>query len=171
MRCNDLSPSLIASTLVMLSVSSVATFADATGDARKAIETALHKTEIAATKKDANGMMATYSNDYTFVTKKGQTLTIQMMRGNVAQLVKGAKSLKLKVSIQKFTLSNNYVTSILREDAIAILPNQKTKHDSTLKLSAVSEDIWTKTNGLWHRKRGTQISSSALLDGQKLPDQ
>ncbi len=158
---------IFSGAVMALSAFSLPMFADAVSDARKGIEGALKKSSIAAAKHDPAGLLATYSPDYVLVTKKGQTMTLAGLRQNVYQLTKAAKSMNIKDTIQKFRLKGNVATVLTKEDAVIVLSNAKTKHDTVIKSVSVTEDIWVKSGGGWLHRRSTQISSQTTMDGQK----
>lgn len=157
-------------TVLFLCAFTVCAFADETSVARKAIEASIKKTVAATEKKDAAGMVATYASDYTFVNRKKQTFGLKEVRGRVSQLVGVAKSIKVKTEIKKFTLKGNSATLTIAEEATVIAFNQKRKRDSVYKTSSVVEEVWSKAGGTWLRRRGTQLTSTATLDGQKQPE-
>ena len=157
-------------TVLFLCAFALSAFGDETSVARKAIEIDIKKTIAATEKKEAVGMLAFYAPDYTFVNRKKQTFGLKEMRGRVNRLVGAAKSIKVKAEIKKFTLKGNAATLTISEEATVIAYNQKRKRDSVLKTFSTIEEVWSKAGGTWLRRRGTQLTSTATLDGQKQPE-
>lgn len=142
--------------------------ADATADAKKAIQAAYNAGNAATGKKDMNKMFANDSPDFVAV-RNGQTITLAQAKAAVKQFFPAVKSIKDVSVVQKIKLKGNEATVTVKEHGDMVMANPQTKKTMKISVDSVSEDVWTKSGGAWLRKRSKSISEHVTSDGKPVP--
>jgi hypothetical protein len=141
--------------------------ADATSDARKAIQAAYDKSNAAAAKKDLAGVLASHASDFTYTDKSGKKQDLSAMKTQMGQVFQASKEISGKSVIQSISLKGGSATVTVDETGSMVLVNPQNP-DQTVKLEveAKSEDLWAKTGKGWRIKSSREISSKQLINGK-----
>src|SRR5262245_27892941 len=78
--------------------------ADATADARKAIQAAYTSMDAAIGRKDANAVLANYAPTYVHIGKGGKKQNLDYYRRLLPQMLTLAQTIKSKSIVQKIAL-------------------------------------------------------------------
>src|ERR1043166_3806536 len=85
----------------------VPAFADATSDARKAIQGLYDADNAAAMRKDVNGIFAHTADDCVEIDKKGKKHTLAETKAQLPMIFQMAKEIKVASKISAIKLSGN----------------------------------------------------------------
>src|SRR5579863_2394232 len=119
--------------------------ADATADARKAIQAAYSKANAAAAKKDVEGTFAILSPDAVLIGPKGQKASPASLRQQFTQLFAVAQSIKDTTTIEKFALKGKEANATTREHTEIVLTNPQNHQTTKIVVDGSSQDTWVKT--------------------------
>ncbi len=143
--------------------------ADATSDARRALQTLYDKTNAAAARKDANGVLAYMTPDFVATGVKGEKRTVADLRAQLTQIFPLLQSWRGGSRIQQVTLKGGAATVVVKENVRMVLVNPQTKQKAVLDSMGTSRDVWVKSGGGWRMKQSRNLSSKALLNGKPAP--
>jgi ketosteroid isomerase-like protein len=144
--------------------------ADATSDARKAIQAAYDRSDAAAVRKDLAGVLASHAPDYTWTDKHGKKHALAELKAQMTQVFQLAKEIRGKTIVKSLSLKGNSATVIAEETGSMNLVNpQKRDQEIKVEVEAKSEDVWTKTPKGWKVKSSKEISSKQLVNGKPAP--
>ncbi|HZO87155.1 MAG TPA: nuclear transport factor 2 family protein [Chthonomonadaceae bacterium] len=161
-------PVPIAMTLyAALALAPLAT-ADATADARKAIQTAYNQANAAMARKDVNGGLAHFAPDFEAVTRNGKKIMLPQIRQQLQQITM-MQSIRAKSTIQKFRLKGNQAVVTVKEHADLTGVNPQNKQKLTMSIDSVSEDTWVKSGKGWLQKRSKSLRETAKINGKPIP--
>ncbi len=149
-----------------------AAHADATSDARRALQTLYDKTNAAAANKDLNGVLAYMTPDFVATGAKGEKRTVADLRAQLAQIFPLLQSWSGASRIQQVTLNNGggAATVVVKENVRMLMVNPQTKQKAVLESTGVSRDVWVKSGGGgWRMKQSRTLSAKALLNGKPAP--
>lgn len=153
----------------LLPLSSTATLADATSDAKKAIQGIYDKVDAAAGKKDVKGVTSHLTSDYQSLSAKGVKLgDAAQLKTQVEMVFKQVQSIKAKSQIQKFALKGSTATVTVKQNGTIVVMNPQTRKPSVVAVESVSEDIWVKSSGSWKEKSSKNTSSKQSMDGKPI---
>jgi hypothetical protein len=155
-----------------LACAAPAVHADATSEARKAIAAAYAKMDKAAESKNAAGILALHSPDFSQTSKSGQKRTYAELKQMVPQMMKVAKTVKTKTVIEKFALKGNSAI-VNNKDHTEILFVNPRNAEQTMKVvvDSTNEDTWTKSSKGWLKKHSKNLTSNQTMNGQPMQQQ
>ncbi len=140
--------------------------ADATADAKTAIQSAYAKQTAAINKKDVQGVVAVYSPDYLAIGTNGRkNRTLAETKQQLAMLFTKGQNIKATQTIQKITVKGNQATVLVKEHAEFSLPDLQQKLHRLISNSN-AEDIWVKSGkSNWLKKQSKTLSNKGTVDG------
>jgi ketosteroid isomerase-like protein len=156
----------IALALCALTILAPGTRADATSEARKAIQTLYNKQNAAAAKKDVEGVLANRTPDFEAIAVNGQKLTMDQVRQNIEQLLAVAQSIKATTAIKSFRLKGNNATVTTREHAEFVTTNPQTSTPAKVVIDGTSQDTWIKSGKGWQIKRSKALTEKMTVNGK-----
>lgn len=143
--------------------------ADSSADARKAIAAAYAKMNAAAAKKDADGIFALHTEDYTETDVKGKKHTIAELKQQLPQIFRLAKSIKANTVIDSFSLKGSKAVVVNHDHSQIVLQNpQNPEQTATLVVDSKSEDTWVKGPKGWQQKLSKSLSAHQTLNGKEM---
>ncbi len=169
MKLARLSVSSFATSLWLLTVCTPSVRADATADARRAIQTAYDKMDAAAARKDAKAMLAYYASDFQFISAKGRKRDLKFQQETLPRVLAAAQSMRGKTTVRKLTLKGREAKALVHSRGVMTFINRNTQQISTLIVESVSKEIWSKTGQRWLKKRVRNLSEKQTLDGRLVP--
>ena len=143
--------------------------ADATSDARRALQTLYDKTNVAAAKKDLNGVLAYMAPDFVATGEKGEKRTVADLRAQLSQIFPLLQSWRGGSRIQQVTIKGNAATVLVKENVRMVMVNPQTRQKAVLDSMGTSRDVWVKQGSGWRMKQSQTLSSKALLNGKPAP--
>ena len=158
---------LLALCLLTCAASGVAQ-ADATSDARKAIQAIYNKVDQAVARRDFKGAFASHAADYYYIDAKGRKITLAQLRRVTPRIMDAMQSYKSKTTLQKLTLKGNTASVVSRDHTEATFVNPQTQKSSRVVVDSVLQESWIKTKQGWQRKWARNISSRQTLDGRAI---
>jgi len=142
--------------------------ADATADARKAIQGEYRKLNTAFQKRDLDAFVKGCTPDCKIKSQQG-TFTIDQWRRMTQPILQTLENVKYSVRIEKVTLKGKdaVVMNTQTLDATLTSPQDNKKH----RLHSVekTKDIWRKTATGWRLRFSETISHRTTLDGKPSP--
>ena len=160
--------SLVALSLCLMGTGLRPATADATSDARKAIEDTLTKMTAAVNKRDVKGYAQYLTEDFVNISKSGPRKTKQQEVAQMSSVFQQSKSVKYAAKVQKFALQNGTGVATVGISVAIGLPNPQTKKDVKMTGEAVEEFTWVKSGSGWKLKQEKEKSSKMMLDGKPL---
>ena len=144
--------------------------ADATGEARKAIQAAYDKMNAALARKDVKGAFTVLTPDVEQITLDGRKFDAAQMRQQMTQALAAAKSVKSQTTVQKLTLKGGSTAQVLVRSRVAIvLTDPQTNKPITFVGEETSQDTWIKTARGWLGKRSKTLSKKETVNGRPMP--
>jgi ketosteroid isomerase-like protein len=155
--------------MTAVSLQPVLVRADATSDARAAIQSAYKKVNEAAARKDANAILAVYAPDYVSVGRKGEVHKLAEVKQNFQRIISAAQSIKGTTTIQKFSLKGKQAVATIKDHTEIVVVNpQNAQQTAKLVADTTSEDTWVKAGKGWLQKKSKEISSRQTLNGKEM---
>ncbi len=160
-------------------VPAFAAHADATQDARKAIQQAYDLGNAAMVRKDKAGVLKYYAPNWTAAGANGQTMTLAQFKSNLDGLLTRMYNVKATSKITKIRLKGNQaevtvndymqasVQASPRPQSGAGAPGKPTV--MTVVLTDMGNDTWVKSGKGWLRLRSHVVSSHRTLNGKPFP--
>jgi ketosteroid isomerase-like protein len=144
--------------------------ADATADARKAIQTLYDRESAAAEKKDAKGTTGQITPDYIGIGKGGSRSDAAQLRQDVQMLLSMFKTLKVSQTVQSLTLKGNQAVVTMKAHIVGLIGDPSSQKTHQMVVDSVSEDTWVRSGARgWLLRRSKTISERSLADGKPLP--
>ncbi len=140
--------------------------ADATADARKAIEANYAKMAAALNKKDADGYTQFYTDDYVKISKDGQKKNKAQATADLKAALQQMKTAKFAIKVVKFALQQGKATANAQLNLAMSAPNPSTGKISQVTVNAVNEFIWVHSGTAWKIKQSKDMSSKMTVDGK-----
>ncbi len=150
----------------LLAIAPAAIRADATSDAKTAIQTAYNKETAAMNRKDLKGIIAAYSSDYVQIEKGGKKSSLTELKPQLQAMLATIQNVKAIQTISKMTIKGNQATILAKQhlDATILGPEKK---KLALSMTGNVEDIWVKTGkSTWLKKQSKVLSEKQTLDGK-----
>jgi hypothetical protein len=144
-------------------------FADATSDARNAVEKAYSQQSAAISKGDIKAYSASHAADFYEIDKKGRKQDLKSIQTAISGVLSFAKSVKRSMTVQKMTVKGSTATVSATETLDAAIPNPQTGKNSTMHAERTVSDKWAKTNGKWLRKVSKTLTEKQTMDGKEYP--
>ncbi len=146
-----------------------AVWADATSDARKAIQAQYDKENAAAARKDVRTMLSIMSPDFVAVTG-GQQVTAPQMQQSLTQMFKLASNISGVTYIDKVALHGKTAVVLVHDRSALTLtnprnPNQKAR----LVVESRDQDTWVRTAKGWLETRSKELSRKRTVNGKPAP--
>jgi uncharacterized protein (TIGR02246 family) len=138
--------------------------ADATADAKKAIQAAYDKQAGAVARRDAKAVFEIYAPDFEVVSKKGKKTSLANIKASITQLMASSNSINTSYKIQKLVLKGKEGTATIHTHAEIGAPNA-----GKYVLDQTSEDTWIKAAKGWLLRRSKSLTSKESMNGQALP--
>jgi len=158
-----------AAAVLLISAASMPSMAvaDATSDAKKAIQAAYDKADAAGARKDLEGSTVYYTPDFVYTGEDGKSFQLAFIKAQMKRYFQAAKSVQSKSTITGLKLKGNSATVTVHEVGHFVLANPQ-KPDQTRKLDveANAEDLWVKTAKGWQVKKSKAISTKQWVDGK-----
>ena len=139
---------------------------DAAADARKWIQAAYERENVAAMRKDARGALANTAFDYTAVDSHGARYDYRTLRERLPKLLAGFQTLKASTRIEKLTLRGNQAAVLVNERLEGMIEHPRKKRLAQLVIRSRSEDVWSRFGMVWRKKKSRILSESESLDGE-----
>lgn len=159
-----------AAAALLLSAGPATVRADATSDARRALQALYDNTNTAAAKKNLNGVLAYMTPDFVATDRKGNKRTAAQLRSELMQIFPLLQSWRGTSRIQRITLKGGALaTVVVKENARMVMTNPLTKQTSVVDSTGTSRDIWVKQGGGWRMKQSQTLSNKATLNGKPAP--
>lgn len=159
------SASLALCTLIAIAPAAIR--ADATSDAKAAIQAAYNNETAAMIKKDVKGIVAVYASDYVEIEKDGKKSTLAELKQQMQQLFPSLRNVKATQSVSKVTLKGSQATVLSRQHLEATFINPQTKKNQSLVATANLEDLWVKSGkSTWLKKQSKVLTENQTLDGK-----
>jgi ketosteroid isomerase-like protein len=140
--------------------------ADATSDARKAIQAIYNKIDGAVARRDFKGAFASHAPDYYYIDAKGRKLTLAQLRRVTPRILDAMRTYKSKTTLQKLTLKGNTASVVSRDHTEATFVNPQTQKNARVVVDSVLHETWIKSKQGWLRKSARNVSSRQQLDGR-----
>jgi hypothetical protein len=144
-----------------------AAFGSDASDARRSIENAYKRIDVAVTRRDSRTLLSFMKPEYK-LTMAGKTLSKANMSRNMSVLFSTAKTLKTKTSIQKFVFSGSRATVIGQEFAEATAVSRSTHTLKTVKINSIFEEVWMKEKGRWLKQKTRNLHLQQIVDGRSI---
>jgi ketosteroid isomerase-like protein len=143
--------------------------ADATTEARKAIQAAYDHMSAAVEKRELNGVTAFYTPDFEMTERGGTRNNLAASRRQIQFMLGMLKTIKATQVIQTFTLKGNQavVTEHTHMDGIMLDPQTKRPHKFVG--DNISQDIWIKGAKGWLQRRSQTLTERTTIDGKPQP--
>ena len=145
--------------------------ADATADARKAIQAAYTKRDAAEARKDMEGSMSSMAPDFVFISKEGQKGDMALLKRRMAPAFAMMQSVKSRSQVQSVSVKGKEATASVKSHMEMLILNPQTQVPQKIVVDATSVDLWTKTASGWLQKRMVAKSESGTLDGKSITSQ
>lgn len=143
-------------------------FADATSDARKAIQANYNADSAAAKRKDVNGLFAHTANDYVSTDTRGKKLTLADAKKGVPALFKAVKELDSVSKIKSIQLKGNTASVTVNESVTMKIVHPQSGFLTTLQVEETNADVWVKTAKGWMKKSSKTLKEKHMQDGQPI---
>ena len=144
-------------TLVILTIPSYL-LADATGDARVAIQKLYDASSTACAKKNIDGIFAACLSDYYTVDSRGRKTILNELKSESKNTVLMASSIVTSTKINSFSLKQGDALSNVTEINAIAVPSYQPRMFIKIKTTIVHEDTWKKTPKGWKLKMTRIIS-------------
>lgn len=142
--------------------------ADATADARKAIQAGFDKENAGAAKKDVQEALAPYAPDFVRTSVDGKKITLAEMKKGLTQMFAGVQTIKGTAVIQKITLKGKEATVTVKLHREITLLNPQTKKSSVIAVDVIGDTVWANNGKGWQEKSGRELSRKVTLDGKPI---
>ena len=139
-------------TVLLLLLNPAMLMADATSDAKKAIQKQLDAYLLAHEKRDVKGVLAVYSKDYVGVSAGGTKREYPRVEQEMAMVMPMLRTFKEKISIEKISLKGNLATITVREHAEFSVQNPQSKKVVEVIVDEDNEEVWIKSGKVWLKK-------------------
>jgi uncharacterized protein (TIGR02246 family) len=159
----------LAAFVVVVAPPPAARAADATADAKKAIQAAYNKMNAALERKDVNGAFSVLTPDAEQITLQGQRLSAAQMRQQMTQGLAQARSIRSRTTVQKVTLKGNQALAVVRSQVSFVVTDPQSGRDAKIAADEVSDDTWIKTAQGWRAKRSKTTRQKQTVNGQPVP--
>jgi len=158
------SASLALCTLIAIAPAAIR--ADATSDAKAAIQAAYNKETAAMIKKDFKGIMSVYASDYVQIDKSGKKISLAELKPQLQAMVAVVQNVKATQIVSKVTVNGNRATVLSKQhlEATVLIPEKKKQ---ALIMNASVEVLWVKTGkSTWLKKQSKVLTENQTLDGK-----
>ena len=158
--------------LLLLWIASIGAFlpvtakADATSDARKAIQAAYDRREAAYKRKDLRAYMSTFTPNYRVLSKSGTVYDIAFVRQQFERAVarnSDIQSLQIGMNILKITLKGKEADVTLKVHQAMRGKYRLSQSPYQATEDSLFEAIWIKTPRGWQEGRGRVLSRRYAL--------
>lgn len=134
-------------------------------DARKFLEKAYAATRKAFNAKDANGVLALTTPDYT-VEYATRSMTRRQVRDSLVSELKATKAVSSWVqSVGDITITRDTIVAQVKERKVSTLVGARGKSHSQV-VEDTTRDAWRLTSAGWMNVKTTVLSSRVIIDGK-----
>lgn len=141
-------------------------WANATADARKAIQAIYDSHNAAVARKDLDGALAHRTQDYVSIGAKGDRKSLEQSRQVLRRLFAAMEWAQGSSVIQKITLKDDTAIVLVKEKGRLVLANPQTGQKATLDINGLSRDVWVRRQGRWLVKQSQNLQSKITRNGQ-----
>ncbi len=144
-------------TLAILTIPSYL-FADATSDARVAIQKLYDASTTACTKKNIDGIFASCVPTYYTVDSRGKKTILTELKSESKNTVSMASTILISIKINSFSLKHDNALSNVIETNQITVPSYQPRMFIKIKTTIIHEDSWKKTPKGWKMTMSRIIS-------------
>jgi len=145
--------------------------ADATADAKKAIQASYDRSNNGLAHKETKSLIDMYTPDYYAISKKGKKTSLAELKESIKGIVAAAKTIKASTTVQKIVLKGNEAIVTTKEHTELFLVNpQDPSQTAKIVADDTSEHTWVKSAKGWLLKKARNLTSKATMNGQPMPD-
>lgn len=139
--------------------------ADATADARNAIQAVYDRQDAAARHNDVQGMMDALTNDFNATGMNGITITRLESRRMMMAVFPALRKISSHTAIQWIDTRNKEATVITRSRTVTVADGSVAE-ELPVQADTVARALWVKTNAGWKIRRQHILSSIATVNGK-----
>jgi uncharacterized protein (TIGR02246 family) len=159
-------PLLNTLSVVALMVTSVCAFADATSDAKKAIQAQYDKASAGYAKKDAKTVLSIYAPDYESVNLDGAKRQLDDVKKQLPNAFSQANSIQIKALVQKVTLKGDEAFANVATKVLVMAKHPEGGPPLKVELEDTGEYRWVKRNGQWLLRYVKKLTEKRKVNGQ-----
>lgn len=158
----------MATGLWLLAACAPSVRADATADARRAIQAAYDKMDKAVARENLDGIFAFYSPDFQQTSEEGIKTRLPQLKRGFREFFAHNQCVNIKSTIYKFSLKNTTATVINHARNSWIFTNRRTKQRSNVVHNIVVKETWVKSGQIWLMKSRKSLSHKMTIDGKPI---
>jgi ketosteroid isomerase-like protein len=143
--------------------------ADATSDARKAIEARFGKMSAALNKRDGKAYTQFFAPNFVSIGERGNRQDSRQMSRLIDAVMKMSQSLKHTWKTEKFTLQSGKAIHTVRQDIAMTMTDPQTGRNASMRQQPVEEFTWTKGKSGWLITQYKTLSSKMSVNGKTMP--
>ena len=138
--------------------------------ARVAIQQAYDRAAAAAARRDADGWLASKSDDFVSVGLDGREVSLASRRMLLTLMLSAVRTVKADTRVTALALTAPTRARVrIREHVVMTLLRPDTKKVSTLVTDTEAESTWALTAAGWRETRCRSVRERGTLDGRPLP--
>ena len=132
--------------------------------ARKQIQAIYDREDVAAARKDIPGVFADMAPNFSAVDEKGQKVSLNEIKADLADLFSRATTVKGTTTIQRFQLIGKtaVVTTKSRDEMTVTDP--ESGHNRKLTIEDLSVDTWVRSGKAWLQTKSRDVSETVHTD-------
>jgi ketosteroid isomerase-like protein len=150
---------------ICLIVSALHVSADTVSEATKAIQAQYDRQDAAASRKDAQGVLDTFTKDRVYRDKDGNKITVEEQRQHMTEDLYVMKSCSVASRIVSISIKGVAAAVRVKHHIVASAEIPGRNADDNLIGDMVYDDVWINTGGVWLQKHSVEKSSNTRSPG------
>lgn len=143
--------------------------ADATADARRAIQAVYAQMNAALARKDLAASFRHLTDDHVSIDEHGNRKSAEDLRRELQQLLPVVRSYQGRSVIQKITVQGNRATVVVQESGRMVVRDPSTDRQAIMAGNNTSRELWVKQKGRWMLKTSNLLKRTMTVNGKRLP--
>jgi hypothetical protein len=141
--------------------------ADASADARKAIQAQYDKANAAISKRDEVNMFTIYTPGFICEDIKGKKRTLADLRQQTQMVITQARTISGTTKIISIILKGNNAMVRIAEHSKLVGTDPLTRTDSIILIDSTSDDVWALAKGNWMLTKSKTRAQKSSLNGRQ----
>jgi ketosteroid isomerase-like protein len=137
-----------------------------TPQVRQQFEALLRRSDEVIARKDAKGVMATFTDDFRGEDIEGNIYNKEIARKSLEASFSFAQSLRSRTQLQEVKLVRGEAVALTKEHTELRIPGRTTGWIHTLVFDGTWRSIWIKTESGWKVRHQKQLSQTITQDGK-----